>query len=66
MNKKYFGVMTVNVTGVELLIVNLKTHKSLEKVVKENYNATVTFTMIAKAEQYRESLKLEEAMRAQC
>ena len=27
--------MTVNVTGVELLIVNLKTHKSLEKVVKE-------------------------------
>lgn len=35
MNKKYFGVMTVNVTGVELLIVNLKTHKSLEKVVKE-------------------------------
>lgn len=40
--------------------------EDVEKVVKENYNATVTFTMIAKAEQYRESLKLEEAMRAQC
>lgn len=35
MTQKYFGVMTVNVTGVELLIVNLKTHKSLEKVTKE-------------------------------
>lgn len=35
MTQKYFGVMTVNITGVELVIVNLKTHKSLEKVDKE-------------------------------
>lgn len=35
MAQKYFGVMMVNVTGVELLIVNLKTHKSLERVTKE-------------------------------
>ena len=32
----------------------------IEKVVKENHNATVTFTQIAKAEQYRESLRLAE------
>ena len=31
----------------------------IEKVVKENFNATVTFTKIAEAAQYRESLKLE-------
>ncbi len=30
----------------------------IEKVVKENHNATVEFTQIAKAEQYRESLRL--------
>lgn len=30
----------------------------IEKVVKENHNATVEFTMVAKAEQYRESLRL--------
>lgn len=35
MAQKYFGVMTVNITGVELVIVNLKTHKSLEKVNKD-------------------------------
>ncbi|SCC14414.1 Ppx/GppA phosphatase family protein [Weissella bombi] len=35
MAQKYFGVMTVNITGVELVIVNLKTHKSLEKVSKD-------------------------------
>lgn len=34
----------------------------IEKVVKENHNATVTFTMLAKAEQYRESLRLAEAI----
>lgn len=33
----------------------------IEKVVKENHNATVTFTQVAKAEQYRESLRLAEA-----
>lgn len=33
----------------------------IEKVVKENHNATVTFTRLAKAEQYRESLRLAEA-----
>lgn len=32
----------------------------IEKVVKENHNATVTFTQVAKAEQYRESLRLAE------
>lgn len=32
----------------------------IEKVVKENHNATVTFTKLAKAEQYRESLRLAE------
>ncbi len=33
----------------------------IEKVVKENFNATVTFTKVAEAAQYRESLKLEKA-----
>lgn len=32
----------------------------VEKVVKENFNATVMFTMLAEARQYRESLKLAE------
>lgn len=32
--------------------------EKIEEVVKNNYNATVTFTMIAQATQYRESLKL--------
>lgn len=32
----------------------------IEKVVKGNYNATVTFTKIAEAAQYRESLRLAE------
>lgn len=32
----------------------------IESVVKANHNATVTFTQIAKAEQYRESLRLAE------
>lgn len=34
----------------------------IEKVVKENFNATVTFTKVAEAAQYRESLKLEQAV----
>ncbi len=33
----------------------------IEKVVTENHNATVIFTEIAKAEQYRESLRIAEA-----
>lgn len=33
----------------------------IEKVVKEHHNATVTFTKVAEAEQYRESLRLSEA-----
>ncbi|WMI80953.1 DUF4041 domain-containing protein [Anaerotignum sp. MB30-C6] len=32
----------------------------IEKVVKQNHNATVEFTHIAKAEQYRESLRLSQ------
>ena len=32
--------------------------EEIETVVRENHNATVTFTMVAKAEQYRESLRL--------
>lgn len=32
----------------------------IEKVVKENYNATVTFTQVAQAAQYRESVRLRE------
>lgn len=35
----------------------------IEKVVKENYNATVTFTHIAEAAQYRESIKIRESNR---
>lgn len=31
----------------------------IERVVKENHNATVTFTEVAKAEQYRETLTIE-------
>ena len=34
----------------------------IEKVIKENFNATVTFTKVAEAAQYRESLKLEQAV----
>lgn len=34
----------------------------IEKVVKHNYNATVTFTKVAEAAQYRESLKLAEVI----
>ncbi len=33
----------------------------IEKVVKENYNATVTFTHVAEAAQYRESLRIEQS-----
>lgn len=36
----------------------------IEKVVKENYNATVTFTQVAEAAQYRESVRLREKMLA--
>lgn len=43
----------------EFFRVNLK---DIEKVVKENYNATVEFTELAKAEQYRETLKLEQSI----
>jgi len=32
----------------------------IEKVVKENHNATVTFTQVALAEQYRQTLKMVE------
>ena len=35
--------------------------EDIESVIKQNHNATVTFTMIAKAEQYRESLRLAES-----
>lgn len=34
--------------------------RQIEEVVKANHNATVEFTLIAKAEQYRESLRLAE------
>lgn len=34
----------------------------IEKVVKEKHNATVTFTKVAEAVQYRESLRLAKAM----
>lgn len=33
----------------------------IEEVVKQNHNATVEFTLIAKAEQYRESLRIAQA-----
>lgn len=35
--------------------------REIEKVVLENYNGTVTFTEIAKAEQYRRSLALSKS-----
>jgi hypothetical protein len=35
--------------------------QDIECVVKQNYNATVTFTQVAEALQYRESLKLSES-----
>lgn len=38
--------------------------EEIEKVVKDNYNATVTFTKIAEAAQYRESLRLAEVVMA--
>lgn len=34
--------------------------KQIEEVVKESHNATVDFTLVAKAEQYRESLRLSQ------
>lgn len=34
----------------------------IEKVIKENYNATVTFTHIAEAAQYRESVKIRSKL----
>ena len=34
--------------------------KEIEKVVKQHHNATVTFTMVAEARQYRESLRMEQ------
>lgn len=37
----------------------------IESVVKKNYNATVTFTKIAEAAQYRESLRLRESVNVQ-
>lgn len=36
--------------------------KAIEDVVKNNHNATVEFTEVAKAEQYRETLKLEQKL----
>ena len=51
--------------GKEVNKVNLKKEfykvslDDVERVVKENYNATVTFTKIAEAAQYRETLKIE-------
>lgn len=53
--------------GKEINKVNLRkeffgvTLEDIEKVVKENHNATVTFTRIAEAAQYRESLRMAEA-----
>lgn len=35
--------------------------KEIENIVKEHHNATVEFTEVAKAEQYRESLRLSES-----
>lgn len=35
--------------------------REIEEVVKENFNATVTFTEVALAEEYRESLKIGQA-----
>ena len=32
----------------------------IERVVKENYNATITFTKVAEALQYRETLRMEQ------
>lgn len=37
--------------------------EDIEKVVKENYNATVEFTKIAKADQYRESLRIADKLK---
>ncbi len=45
----------------EFFKVNLE---EIEEVVKQNHNATVEFTLIAKAEQYRESLRIAEAVPA--
>lgn len=33
----------------------------IEKVVKENHNATVTFTAVTKAEEYRQTVRLLES-----
>ena len=54
---KHFKNKEVNKVNYrkEFFNVNLD---EIEKVVKTNHNATVTFTKIAKAEQYRKSLEL--------
>ncbi len=36
--------------------------KEIEAIVKEKFNATTEFTLLAKAEQYRETLKLESQL----
>ena len=56
---KYFDANKVNKVNPrkEFYKVSLS---EIERVVKENFNGTVTFTKVAEAYQYRESLKLSQ------
>lgn len=56
---KYFDTNKVNKVNPrkEFYKVSLS---EIERVVKENFNGTVTFTKVAEAYQYRESLKLSQ------
>ena len=53
----YFNDKRVNKINTRKEFFNV-TLPEIEKVVKEHHNATVTFTQIALAEQYRQSLKI--------
>ncbi len=59
----YFDNRRVNKVNERKEFFNV-TLNEIEKVVKENHNATVTFTKTALAEQYRQTLKLIEKAQA--
>lgn len=56
---KTFEKNAVNKVNLRKEFYKVDLHE-VEKIVKQHHNATVTFTEFAKAEQYRESLKLAQ------
>ncbi len=60
---KTFEKYAVNKVNLRKEFYRIDLHE-IERVVKENHNATVVFTEVAKAEQYRETLSIESHMTA--